>query len=188
MLPLQNILITQPRRTFKPFQPFILMPHDKNGKEVFPGDLIFVPARVISVSPGNDYCNLNLETVEKMFPSDTTNTMTLNTRQVIVAESLPPSDTDALAEKIAASIIKILDKEQSATEAAVSASPEVNRTVQMLEQIQASPKLHEPSDVPPSDPKQAEPVVSNSPSTIQVPEQPQPFQPHLRREADLPIV
>lgn len=172
------------------------MPHDKNGKEVFPGGLVFVPARVLSVSPSNEYCNLSLETTEKMFPGDTTNSMTLNTRQVIVAESLPPSDTDALAEKIAASIIKILDKEQSATETAVSnvdsglhaASPEVNRTVQMLEQIQASPKLHEPSDVPPSDPKQAEPVVSDSPSTIQVPEQPQPFQPHLRREADLPIV
>jgi hypothetical protein len=58
------------------------MPHDKNGKQLEAGDLVTVEAKVTSVQPGEDYCNVTVETVEPMFPGDNKSTITLNTKQV----------------------------------------------------------------------------------------------------------
>jgi acyl dehydratase len=60
----------------------MLVPHDKNGKEVKVGDTVTVTAKVLTVQPSEEYCNLGLETVEPMHPSDTKTSLTLNAKQV----------------------------------------------------------------------------------------------------------
>lgn len=57
------------------------MPHDKNGRELQVGDEVTVRARVTQIHAGEDYCNVNLETVEPMTPGDQKSAMTLNTKQ-----------------------------------------------------------------------------------------------------------
>ena len=58
------------------------MPHDRKGHELQAGDLIMIEAIVRSVSPGEEYCNLTLDTVEPMYPADTKTCIVLNARQV----------------------------------------------------------------------------------------------------------
>lgn len=59
------------------------MPHDKNGTELKVGDTVQVAAKVLSIQPTEDYCNLSLETVEPMYPGDTKSSLTLNAKQVV---------------------------------------------------------------------------------------------------------
>lgn len=61
------------------------MPHDKNGQAINVGDRVNVACVVKDVQAGADYCNLSVETVEKMHPGEYTTTITLNTRQVEVS-------------------------------------------------------------------------------------------------------
>lgn len=35
--------------------------HDKNGTELRVGDVVLIPARITQLSPGEDYCNVQLE-------------------------------------------------------------------------------------------------------------------------------
>jgi len=58
------------------------MPHDKNGNQLKPGDQVIVRATVSDVHAGEEYCNVNLETDEPMFPGDHKTPITLNTKQV----------------------------------------------------------------------------------------------------------
>jgi len=58
------------------------MPHDKNGQQISVGDDVLIRATVTSVSPGEEYCNVNLETVEPMFPGEHKTPIVLNARQV----------------------------------------------------------------------------------------------------------
>lgn len=58
------------------------MPHDKNGNVLKVGDIVNVPCKIKSISMGEEYCNVELQTIEKMFPSDNTSTMNLNAKQV----------------------------------------------------------------------------------------------------------
>lgn len=59
------------------------MPHDKEGVQVNVGDLVYVPCRVKAVHLTEDYCNVDLTTVEIMPPSTQPSTFTLNSKQVI---------------------------------------------------------------------------------------------------------
>jgi hypothetical protein len=59
------------------------MPHDRDGAPLKVGDEVTIPAVVTSISPGADYCNLSVETVEPMFPGDSKTTVTLNAKQVV---------------------------------------------------------------------------------------------------------
>ena len=58
------------------------MPHDKNGNILQPGDQVIVRAVVNRVDAGDEYCNVNLETEEPMYPGDYRSAIVLNTRQV----------------------------------------------------------------------------------------------------------
>jgi len=58
------------------------MPHDKNGQQLSVGDDVLIRATVTNVSAGEEYCNVNLETVEPMFPGEHKTPIVLNARQV----------------------------------------------------------------------------------------------------------
>lgn len=58
------------------------MPHDKNGNLLEVGDDVIIRAKVTQVHTGEEYCNLSLESVEPMYPGDSKNQFTLNTKQV----------------------------------------------------------------------------------------------------------
>lgn len=58
------------------------MPHDKNGNLIEVGDLVNIPCVVKSIYQGEEYCNVTLETTEKMYPSMTPTGITLNSKQV----------------------------------------------------------------------------------------------------------
>jgi hypothetical protein len=36
--------------------------HDRNGNKLEVGDRVLIPARVTQLTPGEDYCNVHLET------------------------------------------------------------------------------------------------------------------------------
>lgn len=61
------------------------MPHDKNGVLLQVGDRVIIPAVVKSITMSEEFCNVTLETVEPMFPSDRHDTVTLNAKQVVKA-------------------------------------------------------------------------------------------------------
>lgn len=71
------------------------MPHDVNGTRIEVGDEVIVRCKVTQISPGEDYCNATLETVEPMKPSGTPYTITLNAGQTERVPSTPPSETPA---------------------------------------------------------------------------------------------
>lgn len=62
------------------------MSHDVNGTAVGVGDLVMIPAKVVSIVATEDgkYCNLTVETVHPMPPYVTGTTVILNTRQVVL--------------------------------------------------------------------------------------------------------
>ncbi len=57
--------------------------HDRDGRPITEGDLVNVPCVVKSYCGGTDYCNVTVETVEKMFPSEHKSCFSLNSRQVV---------------------------------------------------------------------------------------------------------
>lgn len=59
------------------------MPHDKNGQLLKEGDLVNVPCVVKSITTGEEFCNLSVETTEPMYPGDQKNFITLNAKQVV---------------------------------------------------------------------------------------------------------
>ena len=59
------------------------MPHDRNGNVVAVGVIVMVPCRVKAIHLTADYCNVDLETQERMPPLGTTSTLSLNMRQVV---------------------------------------------------------------------------------------------------------
>lgn len=71
------------------------MPHDKGGRVLAIGDVVHVPCRIKDLSAAGDYCNVTLETVEPMYPSEHTSAITLNARQVVLAETCDGRPIDA---------------------------------------------------------------------------------------------
>lgn len=61
------------------------MPHDKNGQAVKEGDRVAIFGTVKRVEVGEEYCNVTVETEEPMYPSDAPSSVTLNARQVVLA-------------------------------------------------------------------------------------------------------
>ena len=57
------------------------MPHYKDGTSVKVGDQVLIPAVVVTVHEGTDYCNATLETERPMFPEDNKTWINLNTGQ-----------------------------------------------------------------------------------------------------------
>jgi hypothetical protein len=58
------------------------MPHDRKGNILKEGDIVSIPARITSIQPGEEYCNVTLATIEPMPPYTDPYSITLNTRQV----------------------------------------------------------------------------------------------------------
>lgn len=58
------------------------MPHDKNGQVLSIGDTVLIEAKVKNVYTGDEYCNVELETVEVMYPGENKSGITLNAKQV----------------------------------------------------------------------------------------------------------
>ena len=44
--------------------------HDRNGNKLEIGDHVLIPARVTHLSPGEDYCNVSVETTTCRRPDD----------------------------------------------------------------------------------------------------------------------
>jgi hypothetical protein len=49
--------------------------HDAKGRELKEGDLVLIPARVKTLSPGEDYCNVSVETTLGRRPDDAKETI-----------------------------------------------------------------------------------------------------------------
>lgn len=62
------------------------MPHDKAGKELQVGDLVYVPCVIRDIQPTDEYCNVSLVTKENMFPIFEPSFFTLNSKQVLKVE------------------------------------------------------------------------------------------------------
>jgi len=58
------------------------MPHDRKGNLLSIGDHVVIGATVREIQPGEEYCNLNVETIEPMYPGESKSTITLNAKQV----------------------------------------------------------------------------------------------------------
>lgn len=58
------------------------MPHDKNGNLLREGDEVVLRCKVTTVQSHLEYCNLNLSTIEPMFPGTTPTTIVVNAKQV----------------------------------------------------------------------------------------------------------
>lgn len=56
--------------------------HDKNGKPLAVGDRVTVTATIKETYLGEEYCNVQLETEEPMYPGDNKTIITLNAKQV----------------------------------------------------------------------------------------------------------
>lgn len=68
--------------------------HDKNGKPLFKGDTVTITCVVKECTSNPDHCNVTLETVEPMFPSDDyKSTIVLNTKQVEKIDQAPDAPT-----------------------------------------------------------------------------------------------
>jgi hypothetical protein len=59
------------------------MPHDNTGAELHVGDLVIVHCRVKEIHRTEEYCNLSLETEERMFPATHVSALSLNAKQVV---------------------------------------------------------------------------------------------------------
>ncbi len=59
------------------------MPHDQYGTEVRVGDLVNISARIIAIHLTKQYCNVDLEIVERMPPAMSINTLSLNAKQIV---------------------------------------------------------------------------------------------------------
>jgi hypothetical protein len=57
------------------------MPHDKNGVEVKPGDIVTVRFKVKEVQQTEDYCNVTMETESEMLPNGGRTGIVLNAAQ-----------------------------------------------------------------------------------------------------------
>lgn len=63
--------------------------HDKNGLPLIEGDEVTVRCRITHTTTTEDegYCNVTLESIEPMFPTDNPTTIILNAKQVEKCES-----------------------------------------------------------------------------------------------------
>ncbi len=62
------------------------MPHSKSGKLVSVGDRVVLYGTVTAVQTGEEYCNLTMVADDPMPPYTSSYSITLNTKQVELAE------------------------------------------------------------------------------------------------------
>lgn len=77
------------------------MPHDKNGELIEVGDVLLVPVVVTRLQTDDQYCNMEVTTVEKMFPGEHFSNLILNTKQAEKTTAYVKSeDYDKLAGEV----------------------------------------------------------------------------------------
>jgi hypothetical protein len=76
-IPIYNIHVS--KFTFKE----TIMPYDKNNAPLKVGDRCSLELIVTSIQEGEEYCNLELQTVEGMHPSGGKSMLVLNSKQVV---------------------------------------------------------------------------------------------------------
>lgn len=59
------------------------MPHDNRGEELRVGDTVLVPCVVRAIHINADYCNVDLETKEPMWPGMHKTAIVLNSKQTV---------------------------------------------------------------------------------------------------------
>jgi hypothetical protein len=63
------------------------MPHDKNNEQLHIGDTVIVRCIVAQIQEKkNEFCNVQLETIEPMYPDNFKSTMYLNAKQVELSQ------------------------------------------------------------------------------------------------------
>jgi hypothetical protein len=58
------------------------MPYDLKGNLLQVGDIVSIPCKVKLVTIREEYCNVELETTQVMYPGENRSTFILNSRQV----------------------------------------------------------------------------------------------------------
>lgn len=62
--------------------------HDRNGTPLKKGDVVLIPAVITDLSPGEDYCNVSLETVAGRRPDGAKERFSaINTGVLVLHES-----------------------------------------------------------------------------------------------------
>ena len=61
------------------------MPHDRDGRELHVGDAVLVPCRVRQIHITEEFCNVELETSQPMYPGTHRTGITLNAKQVFLS-------------------------------------------------------------------------------------------------------
>ena len=59
------------------------MPHDARGRRLEVGDAVLLPATVIRVDQGEDYCNVTIRSTRRLLPGTSQTEVTLNAGQVV---------------------------------------------------------------------------------------------------------
>lgn len=62
------------------------MPHDRNGQPLRVGDEVLVFCKVEQIHVGEEYCNVQLKTIEPMYPGEHSTVITLNGKQIVRLE------------------------------------------------------------------------------------------------------
>lgn len=62
------------------------MPHDKRNNLIVVGDILYIPVEVIRLQTGDEFCNAEVKTVEKMYPGEHYSNLVINTKQTVKAE------------------------------------------------------------------------------------------------------
>lgn len=64
--------------------------HDRNGTQLKVGDLVMIPGKVTQLSPGEDFCNVGVETVHGRRPDGMKeNFYAINTAVLVLHEKAP---------------------------------------------------------------------------------------------------
>ena len=64
--------------------------HDKNGTALTIGDIVMIPARITQLSPQDDFCNVQVETLHGRRPDGMKETIyAINTGVLILVDKAP---------------------------------------------------------------------------------------------------
>ncbi len=71
------------------------MAHDRDGVELFPGDIVSLPCRITDVDEHEKHINAALETVDPVFPENTRRHILVNAKQVVLlSRAIVPTDNE----------------------------------------------------------------------------------------------
>lgn len=69
--------------------------HDANGTPLAKGDTVLIPAKIVDLQAGEEFCNVSLETVLGRRPDQAHDTMCINTGTVVKYASEPSGTYDS---------------------------------------------------------------------------------------------